>query len=389
VRGTARFSDGSHVNICGEGSVIFRGHSGDQRVLACVYYIPSLRSKIISVGQLDEGGYKIAIADGTMTIHDPACSLLSRVRRVGNRLYTGVLTHDAPVCLLSKSDDAAWRWHACFGHLHFRALHTLSRRDMVHGLPGIQRVEEYCDGCALGKQHRSPFPSVSSFRAERQLELVHTDLCGPIAPTTPGGNNYFLLVVDDMSRYMWIETIKSKSDAFRFFSKINAAAEATGNCKLRAFRSDRSGEFNSGEFRELCDTTGIRHQTTAPYSPQQNGVVERRNQTVVEMARCLLKIKEMPLRFWGEAVRTAVYILNRAPTRALDGVTPYEMWHGRKPNMQHMRVFGCVVHVKKVGPGVTKLADRSTPMVFIGYEENSKCYRSMIQRQINFRYRMP
>jgi transposase InsO family protein len=310
-----------------------------------------------------------------MTIHDPVHNLLARVKRAGNRLYTGILTYDAPVCLMTKGDDMTWRWHARFGHLHFRALHTMSRRGMVRGLPDIARVEEMCDGCALGKQHRAPFPRTSSYRAERGFELVHTDLCGPITPATIGGNSYFLLVVDDFSRYMWLEVLKAKSDAFRRFTKIKAAAEAVGRCKLRGFRSDRGGEFNSGEFKQFCDETGIVHYTTAPYSPQQNGVVERRNQTVVEMARCLLKSMKVPPEFWGEAVRTAVYLLNRAPTRSLNGVTPYELWHGRKPNVQHLRVFGCVAHVKKIGPGVNKLADRSSKMIFIGYEEGSKCYR--------------
>jgi hypothetical protein len=117
-----------------------------------------MRSNIISVGQLDEAGYKIGIANGMMTIHDPASKLLARVKRTGNRLYTGLLTHDAPTCLMSKTEDATWRWHAHFGHLHFRALHTLSKCNMVRGLPSVERVEEYCDGCTLGKQHRTPFP---------------------------------------------------------------------------------------------------------------------------------------------------------------------------------------------------------------------------------------
>jgi hypothetical protein len=211
--------------------------------------------------------------------------------------------------------------------------------------------------------------------AEHGLELVHTDLCGPITPATIGRNNYFLLIVDDYSRYMWLEVLKAKSDAFRRFTKIKAATEAAGNCRICGFRSDRGGEFNSGEFQQLCDATGIIHYTTAPCSPQQNGVVERRNQTVVEMARCLLKSMNVPPQFWGEATRMVVYILNRAPTRALNSVTPYELWHGRKPNVQHLHMFGCVAHVKKTGPRVNKLADRSSMMIFIGYEEGSKCYR--------------
>jgi hypothetical protein len=181
--------------------------------------------------------------------------------------------------------------------------------------------------------------------------------------------------VDDYSRYMWLEVLKAKSDAFQRFCKIKVAAEAAGNRKLRAFHSDCGGEFNSSEFRQLCEENGIKHNTTAPYSPQQNGVVERRNQTVVEMVRFLLKSMAVPPRFWGEAVRTAIYILNRCPTRTLSGMTPYEAWHGRKLNVHHMRVFGCVTHVKKVGPGISKLSDRSTKMLFNGYEEASKCCR--------------
>jgi transposase InsO family protein len=179
-----------------------------------------------------------------------------------------------PVCLLAKFNDVTWRWHARFGHLHFRALHTLARKNMVRGLLEVDRVDDLCDDCALGKQHRAPFPRASAYRAERGLDLVHTDLCGPITPTTVGGSNYFLLVVDDYSRYMWVEMTKSKADAFMFFKKIKVMAEADAQRNLRALRSDRGREFNSGQFKVYCEDFGIKHYTTAPYSPQQNGVVE-------------------------------------------------------------------------------------------------------------------
>jgi hypothetical protein len=174
---------------------------------------------------------------------------------------------------------------------------------------------------------------------------------------------------------MWLELLATKDEAFKCFRRMKALAETEGGKRLRAFRSDRGGEFNSVQFRELCDEQGLKHFTTTPYSPQQNGVVERRNQTIVEMARCMLKSKKMPSEFWGEAVHTAVYVLNRAPTRSLNGKTPYEVWYSRKPNVSHLRTFGCIAHVKKVGPGVNKLADRSIPMVFVGYEAGTKGYR--------------
>jgi hypothetical protein len=204
---------------------------------------------------------------------------------------------------------------------------------------------------------------------------VHTDLCGQIRPSTPGGKNYFLLVVDDFSRYMWLELLVTKAEAFKCFKRVKALAEVESGCRLQAFRSDRGGEFNSIQFAEFCNEQGLKHFTTAPYSPQQNGVVERRNQTIVEMARCMLKSKKMPSEFWGEAVHTTVYLLNRAPTRSLEGKTPYEAWHKKKPSVGHLRTFGCMAHVKKTGPGVTKLFDRFTPMVFVGYETGTKGYR--------------
>uniref|UniRef100_A0ACD5ZTS1 Uncharacterized protein n=1 Tax=Avena sativa TaxID=4498 RepID=A0ACD5ZTS1_AVESA len=375
VKGSVRFGDGSLVEIGGKGNVLFRCTDGNQRVLAGVFFIPRLRTNIISLGQLDENGCKSVIEGGYLRVYDQQRRLLVRVKRAANRLYILNLNVAAPVCLLSKVDTPAWVWHARLGHLHFRAVNTMSRRGMVRGMPEIDHIDEICDGCTIGKQHRLAFPRASKHRSERALELVHTDLCGPIKPTTAGGNQYFLLVVDDCTRYMWLELLKSKDEAFARFRKIQALAEAKQQCRLRAFRSDRGGELNSGEIKAWCAQEGVEHFTTAPYSPQQNGVVERRNQTVVEMARCMLKGMSMPATFWGEAVKCAVYVLNRAPTRSLNGVTPYEAWHRRKPTVEHLRTFGCVAHMKRTGPGITKLSDRSILTVFVGYEEGSKAYR--------------
>ena len=168
-------------------------------------------------------------------------------------------------------------------------MYELGAKGMVHGMPKVEHIEQVGDGCTLSKQHRTRFPHTTSYRAKEHLELTHGDLCGPISPTTPGGNSYFLLVVDDCSRYMWLEVLRSKDEALKFFKKICALAENEHGLKLRVFRSDRGGEFNSGQFRDFCNEQGIKRHTTAPYSPQQNGVVERSNQTVVEMARCMLK----------------------------------------------------------------------------------------------------
>jgi transposase InsO family protein len=246
---------------------------------------------------------------------------------------------------------------------------------MVHGLPLVDEADRICEACLAGKHRRAPFPRQALNRAKDVLELVHADLCGPISPATPGGKRYFLLLVDDKSRHMWLYLLKTKDEAATTLKKFQAAAELESGRRLKTLRTDRGGEFTSLSLGEYYADQGVQRQLTAPYTPQQNGVVERRNQTIVGMARSLLKAKNVPARFWGEAVTTAVYLLNRGTTKSVEKMTPLEAWSGRRPSVQHLRTFGCVAHVKVTRPDVKKLDDRSMPMVLLGYEPGSAAYR--------------
>jgi transposase InsO family protein len=257
-----------------------------------------------------------------------------------------------------RVSESTWLWHARFGHLNFPALRKLARDDMVRGLPEVGQVDQICDGCLAGKHRRSPFSHRAEYRVE-VLELVHGDLCGPITPPTPSGSCYFLLLVDDSSRYMWLRTVRSKDQAAVAIKQFQQVAEAETGTKLHTFRSDRGGEFTFVEFTEYCVEQVVRWQLTAPYLPQQNGVVERGIQTVVGTARCLLKSKGAPASFWGEAMATVVYLLNRSPTRSLEGQTLFEAWYRKKPSVQHLWTFGCLVHVKDMTPNLKKLDYRS------------------------------
>jgi hypothetical protein len=232
VRGTVRFGDGSLVEIEGIGSVMLQTKTKGHKVLTEVYFIPKMRSNIVSLGQLEEVGCKIVIEDGFCNVFDVNRTLLARAPRVKNRLYLLKLQLAAPVCLVAKADDQAWLWHGRYGHLNFRALRELGLKGMVEGLPLLDRVEEFCDGCALGKQCRQPFPSVANYRGDRPLDLFHADLCGQIRPKTLGGKSYFLLIVDDHSRYMWVELLTTKDEAFKCFKRIKALAETERYGKL-------------------------------------------------------------------------------------------------------------------------------------------------------------
>ena len=175
---------------------------------------------------------------------------------------------------------------------------------------------------------------------------------------------------------MWLALLTTKDEAATAIIRLQKWVEAESSCKLRTLRTDHGGEFTSGSFTAYCAELGVERHLTAPYSPQQNGVVERRNQTIVGMARSLLKAKKVPGEFWGEPVSTAVFILNRSPTKSVDGKTPFEAWHGYKPDVHYKRAFGCVVHVRETRPGLKKLDDCSRPMIFVGYPAGTKGYRA-------------
>nr|UBX54621.1 transposon Pol polyprotein [Lupinus angustifolius] len=173
----------------------------------------------------------------------------------------------------------------------------------------------------------------------------------------------------------WVYFIKEKSEVFGIFKKFKAFVEKQSEKLIKALRSDRGKEYNSHEFDKFCEDEGIEPQLTVAYTPQQNGVSERKNRTVMEMARSMLKEKGLPNTFWAEAVYTVVYIMNRCPTKAIEGKSPIEAWSGRKPSAKHLRVFGsiCYIHVPKEKRH--KLEDKTIRGIFLGYSTQSKGYR--------------
>jgi transposase InsO family protein len=183
-----------------------------------------------------------------------------------------------------------------------------------------------------------------------------------------------MLIVDDYSRWMWIHLLKTKDQACSAFKKTKALAENASNRCIKVLRSDRGGEFLWTELAQVCEEAGIEHQFTAPYSPQQNGVIEHRNRTVMAMACSLLKSMRLQGVLCGEAVRHDTYLLNRLPTKSMGDQTPFEAWSGKKPHLAHLRVFGCVAHAKITTPHLRKLKDHRKMLVYFGIEEGSKAH---------------
>ena len=244
-----------------------------------------------------------------------------------NRMFAVLATMipNANACLQAVIEDQSYLWHCRFGHVSFKGLRTLQSKGMVNGLPaGLPSpaaCAQVCTTCLTGKQHRGSIPKKSLWRASQRLELVHADIRGPINPASNSNKRYFLSFIDDFSRKTWIYFLHEKSEAFIMFKRYKAAIEKETWAYLKCLRTDRGGEFNSNEFEEFCKENGISRQLTTAYTPQQNGVAERKNRIVMNLVRCILADKQVPKVFWPEAVRWCVHVLNRSPTQALQHLT--------------------------------------------------------------------
>ena len=223
---------------------------------------------------------------------------------------------------------------------------------------------------------RLPFHSVE--RKTEPLDLIHTDICDLKFVQTRGGKKYFITFIDDCTRYCYVYLLRSKDEAIEKFQLYKNEVENQLSKKIKAIRSDRGGEYES-PFEEICSTHGIIHQTTAPYSPQSNGIAERKNRTLKEMLNAMLNSSGAPQNLWGEALLSANYILNKVPHKKTHK-TPYELWKGHRPCYKYLRVWGCLAKVMVPKPKKVKIGPKTIDCVFIGYANNSSAYRFLVHK---------
>ncbi|GKC20098.1 zinc finger, CCHC-type containing protein [Tanacetum coccineum] len=252
ITGRIRFGDGSYVEIKGKGSILLGCRNHEQKIVSEVYYIPNLKSNILSLGQLTEIGCKIIMDGNQLTLYDRNKKLLMKIERSKNRLYSIKLQIETPICLLANVDNQAWLWHARLGHLNFEDINKMTRKSLVEGIPRINHAGQICDACLLGKHSRTPFPSQAKFRSKNPLDLVYGDLCGPISPASHSGKKLIFLLVDDCTRFMWAYFLTSKDQTFNTFKEFRQQIEMEMRTKLRMLRTDRGGEFTSNEFTKYC-----------------------------------------------------------------------------------------------------------------------------------------
>jgi transposase InsO family protein len=231
-----------------------------------------------------------------------------------------------------------------------------------------------CEGCIAGKEKRRTFKS-SSNRTSEPLEIIHSDLAGPMESVSIGGNRYFVIFLDGATSHVWVVFMKTKDQTLGVFKTFTAMIQKLTGRNIKIFRSDRGGEFMSEAFSKFLEDSGISCETSAPRTPQQNGFAERMMRTLVGSARAMLQHARLLKGFWSEAVAAAAHIHNRSPRRGLGWKTPHKLLRGRTPDISYLRVFGCRAWVYTPKDQRKKWDANSQPMIFVGYEPGSKSYR--------------
>ena len=379
--------DDSYISAVGEGKVRLATESGKFLALHNVAYVPELKKNLLSVGAMTAMGAEVRFdSKKCVVVKGDVQHTIGHC--VGGKLYCVSLPPPDSAYFASGATPAPSKelWHCRYGHLNESDVNKLAKKNMVEGMKVNDKsksnstVGDKCEGCILGKMTKNPFPKKSMNRATKPLELVHTDLCGPLQVPSHGGNRYVLTFTDDFSRYTTIYFLRNKSDTiikFKDYVSImeNSSGHKVHKLSIKTLRSDNGGEYVSGEFNSFCNENGITREFSNPKTPEQNGVAERYNRTMIESARSMLHHAKLPLVFWAEAVQTAVYLRNRSPTVALENKTPFECWYGRKPDVSNMRVFGSLCYVHIPVSERQKLDAKSYKGIFAGYPEGTKGYK--------------
>lgn len=336
-----------------------------------VFCVPSLTTNLLSVSQLINKGNTVKFTDVGCSIYNTQNVLVATAT-----LTNGVYKLNMPKRpLLAAATVSGDIWHRRLGHVNSEYINKM--KNAVEGMHLDEKVDisnSSCIVCCEGKQSRLPFTHKGT-RSDELLSIVHTDICGPMETTSLGGSKYYILFVDDYSRMAFIYFIENKNEALKCFKEYKAVAENQLQKKIKILRSDNGLEFCNKEFDLFLNKSGILHQRSNPYTPEQNGLCERFNRTVVEKARCMLSDANLSKEFWAEASSTAVYLQNRTVAAALNYKTPYELWYGTKPDISHIRVFGSPVMVHTPKERRRKWDKKSRQCILMGYPDNVKGYR--------------
>ncbi|GJW38803.1 retrovirus-related pol polyprotein from transposon TNT 1-94 [Tanacetum coccineum] len=371
---TVRFRNDHFSVIMGYGDYVI----GDS-VISRVYYVEGLGYNLFSVGQFCDSDLEVVFRKHTCFVQDlDGVDLIKG--SCGTNLYTisvEDMMRSSPICLLSKaSKNKSWLWQRRLNHLNFGTLNDLARKDLVRGLPRLKFEKDHlCSACQLGKSRKATHKPKTINSITEVLHTLHMDLCGPLRVQSINGKKFILVIVDDYSRFTWVKFLRSKDETPAFVINLLKQLQVGLNKTVRFVRTDNGTEFVNKDLTDYYESVGITHEKIIPRTPQQNGIVERRNHTLIEAARTMLIFSKAPLFLWAEAVATACYTQNRSLIHTLHNKTPYELVHDKKPDLSFLRIFGALCYPTNDNEDLGKLKAKADIGFFVGYAPNRKGYK--------------
>ena len=364
--------DGTYLPITHVGSTTINSSKGKiplKEVLVC----PNIQKSLLSVSKLcDDYPCGVYFDANKVCIIDLQTQKVVTTGPRRNGLY--VLENQEFVALYSNRQCAATEeiWHHRLGHTNSKVLQQLQHSKAIQF--NKSRTSPVCEPCQMGKSSRLPFLASDS-RVLHPLDRIHCDLWGPSPVVSNQGFKYYAIFVDDYSRYSWFYPLRNKSDFESVFISFQKMVENQLNTKIKVFQSDGGGEFVSNSLKAHFSKHGIHHRISCPYTPQQNGLAERKHRHLVELGLCMLFHSHTPQKFWVESFFTANYIINLLPSSVLKNVSPSETLFGQKPDSSSLRVFGSACYPCLRPLAQNKFDPRSLQCIFLGYNSQYKGYR--------------
>ncbi|CAL5350327.1 unnamed protein product [Camellia sinensis] len=365
-----RIADGTVSSISGKGLV----QVTPTMHLSSVLHVPKFSVNLLSLSRLTQD------LNCCVTFFPDHCLFQDLVtgRTIGSgSAENGLYFLDQPDKLAYSSTTSSttstdvWLWHRRLGHPSFHLLKHLFPSSFAN-----HHVSDFlCESCQLGKQHRASFaPSLN--KSLVPFSLIHSDVWGPSRVLSVKGHRWFVTFIDDFSRATWVYLMKDKSEVFSVFRTFHKMICTQFGATIKIFRSDNGGEYIDSGLEQYFSTHGIIHQTSCTNTPQQNGVAERKNRHLLDMARCMCFFMNVPQPYWGDAVLTAAHLINRLPTQVLDKKAPLHVLLGSLSLFSiPPKIFGCVCFVHNHSPSRGKLDPRSLKCVFLGYSPTQKGYK--------------
>lgn len=371
-KNTVQLPDGSIKSVTLIGDVIVNS----SLVLKNVLYVLDFKFNLLSVARLvSDSQIRVLFHEDICTIQDLSSDKVLATGHMEHHLYflDGVSSATSPAqdiscnvftkeSLLSPKDSL---WHDRLGH----------PSSMVLGhLPFPASSNKPCDVCHAAEQTKLSFPTSTS-TTSCIFELLHVDIWGPYKELSLSGARYMLTLVDDFSRATWTFLMRAKSQTVTlletFFKYVNTHFKTV----VKTVRSDNGLEFLSIKCQELFAKNGVVHQKSCVYTPQQNGLVERKHRHLAQVARALLFNSGCSTRFWGEAMLSASFLINKLPTHSLQWKSPFEVLTSSSPNYSYLKVFGCLCYVSNTNPHKSKFDPRASKGIFEGYPPGQKAYK--------------